>query len=82
MAEQLAVNQQVVGSKPAIPAKSHSGLVECGDPALSKTLIATQQVTGFLLCPLDGMVDMPDLESGAAMCVSSSLTGGTKYILQ
>lgn len=23
------------------------------------------------------MVDMPDLESGAAMCVSSSLTGGT-----
>ena len=35
-----------------------------------------------IICPLDGMVDMPDLESGAAMCVSSSLTGGTKYILQ
>lgn len=35
-----------------------------------------------IICPLVGMVDMPDLESGAAMRVSSSLTEGTKYILQ
>ena len=49
-----------------------------GSSPYTSTILEYQLQYALLL----ELVDMPDLESGAAMRVSSSLTEGTKSILQ